>query len=299
MSERITKPRHAITLRTYGELEQFAEAFGAGKLNLLILVGAAGIAKSQTLRGVVGRRAFWVEGNATAFGIYQGLCEHRDSPVVIDDVDSLYSDPGAVRLLKCLCQTDPMKRLAWYSGAAGTAASGGIPREFETTSRVCIIANQWKELNANVAAVQDRGHVVFFEPTPEEVHVKTSEWFWDQEVFDWFAEYLHLIPEPSMRHYVRAAELKAAGLDWVKVMLSDAVPEKALLVAKLRADASYREERERVEAFKRLGGGGQTTYYKWSKRIRAPVGSELSKIELPNARSAERPTLRVVREDVG
>ena len=44
MTERITKPRHAITLTSYAELEQFAQAFGAGKLNLLMLAGAAGIA---------------------------------------------------------------------------------------------------------------------------------------------------------------------------------------------------------------------------------------------------------------
>ena len=163
--------------------------------------------------------------NATAFGMYHGLFENRDRPVVMDDVDSLYTDAAAVRLLKCLCQTDPVKRLAWYSAAAGSGA--GLPRDFETTSRVCVIANEWKELNANVAAVQDRGHVVFFEPSPEEIHRKTAEWFWDQEVFDWFAVYLHLIPAPSMRHYIRAAELKAAGLDWVKVLLSDTVPAKA------------------------------------------------------------------------
>lgn len=36
------------------ELEEFAEAFGEGKLNLLILIGSAGIAKSQTLRRVAG-----------------------------------------------------------------------------------------------------------------------------------------------------------------------------------------------------------------------------------------------------
>ena len=86
-------------------------------------------------------------------------------------------------------------------------------------------------------------------------------------MFKWFSEYLHLIPEPSMRHYIRAAELKAAGPDWVKALLSDAVPVKTLLVAKLRAGPSFAEERDRVEAFKRLGVGGRTTYHKWAGRI--------------------------------
>ncbi len=291
MTERISKPRHAITVTTYEELQQFVEAFAANKLNLLILVGAAGIAKSQMLRAVVGGRAFWVEGNATAFGIYQGIFQHLDESIVIDDVDSLYSDRAAVRLLKCVCQTDYVKRVGWHSATANLVAAG-IPREFETRSRVCIIANEWKSLNANVAAVQDRGHLVFFEPTPQEIHLQVAQWFWDQEVFDWFAEYLHLMPEPSMRHYVRAAELKEAGLDWVKVLLSDTVPEKALLIAKLKADPAYAEERDRVAAFGQLSGGGQTTYYKWAKRIRSPVDVSQLKMSLLNARRP--PALRVV-----
>ncbi len=38
----------------------------------------------------------------------------------------------------------------------------GIPREFTTRSRVVIMSNEWKTLNKNVAALHDRGHVVFF-----------------------------------------------------------------------------------------------------------------------------------------
>ena len=165
MTERTTKPRHAITLRTYSDSKSSPSVFGEGKLNLLILIGAAGIAKSQTLRAR-GRRAGLLGGGKRhrLWHVPGALFENRDRPVVIDDVDSLYTDAAAVRLLKCLCQTDPVKRLAWYSAAAGAGA--GLPREFETTSRVCVIANEWKEINANVAAVQDRGHVVFFEPTP-------------------------------------------------------------------------------------------------------------------------------------
>lgn len=292
MTASISKPRRAITLRTYAELRQYAEAFGTGGLNLLILIGSPGIAKSKTIQQVVADRACWLEGNATPFGIYQAVYEHLDQPIVIDDVDSLYCDRAAVRLLKCLCQTDPVKTVAWHSNALGPRAE--IPRSFSTTSRVCIIANEWKELNANISAVQDRGLVVFFEPTPEEIHRQVAEWFWDQVVFDWFGQYLHLIPEPSMRHYVQASELKDLGLDWVQVMLSDTVPEKALLVAKLKADPSYLDEADRVRAFQELGGGAQTTYYKWAKRIRSPVGTSALRLKVKGKQPVIGPRLRVV-----
>lgn len=282
MTERVTKPKHSITLTDYAALDRLIAAFGEGKLNLIILVGPAGVAKSQTARRSLGVDCCWIEGNATSFGIYNELYKHRNLPVVIDDVDSLYSDKAAVRLLKCVCQTDAVKSVAWHSAAASLAKEG-IPQAFDTTSRVLIIANDWKTMDVNVAAVQDRGHLVFFEPTAEEIHLQVANWFWDQDVFNWFADHLHLIPEHSMRHYVRATELKSAGMDWVNVLLSDTIPEKALMIAQLRANPAFIEERERVKRFTELGGGGQTTWYKWSKRLQ-PAGDKSNlKIELKNA----------------
>ena len=50
MTARITKPQQAFTVTTYDELHRFVRAFADGHLNLLILIGAACIAKSQTVK---------------------------------------------------------------------------------------------------------------------------------------------------------------------------------------------------------------------------------------------------------
>jgi hypothetical protein len=50
---------------TYAKLEEYLQAFAGGHLNLLILVGEAGIAKSRTVRAALGNSACWIEGNAT------------------------------------------------------------------------------------------------------------------------------------------------------------------------------------------------------------------------------------------
>lgn len=280
MTKRKSGPAHAIEVTTYEELRTFAAAFSKGTLNLLILIGRAGISKSQTMRSVVSDDVCWIESNATAYGIYSKLYQHQNQPVVIDDVDALYSDKAAVRLLKCLCQTDAVKNVAWHTAAAG--AGTNVPREFQTTSQVCIIANDWKSLDANTAAVEDRGHLVMFDPPPEEVHREVGKWFWDQPIYDWFADHLHLMPTLSMRHYIRAFELRESGIDFVKVLLADSVSPKALLVSRIKADPAFSEERERVAEFERLGGGGQTTWYKWSKRIRAPHETSGLKVALTN-----------------
>ena len=267
MTARITAPQGVITVSTYDELHRFVHAFAAGHLNLLILIGPAGVAKSQTVRQAVGEDACWIEGNASAFGIYSKLYRHRDSLVVIDDVDSLYSDRAAIRLLKCLCQTDARKHVAWETGAVGRD-SRDTPREFVTSSRVIIIANDWKTIDQNVAAVQDRGHLISFCPTPEEVHRRVGTWFKNQAIYEWFGEHLHLIPNLSMRLYVRAAELQAAGINWVQHLLAD-IPHKSRLVAELRADPSFASEAERIEAFQARGGGSRATYFNHKKKLRA------------------------------
>jgi hypothetical protein len=89
MTKRKTTPHGALHVTSYEKLETFAAKFRQGHFNLLIIVGGAGLAKSQTIRQTVGDLALWIEGSATAFGMYQELWKHRDRPVVIDDVDAL------------------------------------------------------------------------------------------------------------------------------------------------------------------------------------------------------------------
>ncbi len=50
MSDQTTRPKQSVVVTTYAELEQYVRAFAAGNLNLLILIGRAGLAKSQSVR---------------------------------------------------------------------------------------------------------------------------------------------------------------------------------------------------------------------------------------------------------
>ena len=99
-----------LRLTTYERLGEDLGAFAKGHFHLMILVGAGGIAKSRSVRAVLGDKGCWIEGNATPFGMYAKLYRHRDQFVVIDDVDGLYADRSGVRLLECLCQT-----VAWLA----------------------------------------------------------------------------------------------------------------------------------------------------------------------------------------
>ena len=77
-----------------------------------------------------------------------------------------------------------------------------------------------------------------FEPSAAEVHRKAGTWFDDAEIYEWFAANLHRVREPSMRHYVRARELKAAGMDWTEVLAAEAENKRERLAAELLASAA-------------------------------------------------------------
>jgi hypothetical protein len=275
---RLGRPDGALHLASYAKLEEYLRAFACGHLNLLILVGQAGIAKTRTVRAVLGRSACWIEGNATPFGMYAKLYRHRDQFVVIDDVDSLYADKAGIRLLKCLCQTEEEKTVAWHTDAR-SLEKHAIPREFTTKSRVIIICNDWKTLNRNVAALQDRGHVLVFQPSAAEVHRKAGEWFDDTEIYAWFGANLHRMREPSFRHYVRARELKAAGMDWTEVLAVDAENVRARLAAEILASSSYRSTGEKIQAFVKQGGGCRATFFNYRRRLSDAVAEKTAKAE--------------------
>jgi hypothetical protein len=263
---RFSAPDSSITLHTYAALEGYVQAFAKGHINLLILVGPPGLAKSRTVRAILRDDACWIEGNATAFGMYLQLYRNRDRFVVIDDVDSLYSDRNGIRLLKCLCQTEETKTVAWHS-AARSLEKAGIPREFVTTSRVVIICNDWRTLNRNVAALQDRGHVLVFRPTAAEVHARAAEWFRDTEILAWFAANLDRIPDPSLRLYLRAAELRRAGMDWAECLPLTPENRRLRLVMELKSDISHPNEESRVRMFVERGGGCRATYFNYARRM--------------------------------
>ena len=264
-------PPHALRLATYAELDAYVGAFAAGHLQLLLLFGPPGVGKSRCLRQALDGRAGWLSGQATPLGIYLQAYAHRHQPLVLDDVDGLYADRSGIRLLKALCQTEPVKTLGWHT-ATPILELRHVPPQFSTTSRVALIGNDWKTLNADVAALEDRGHVLAFEPTALEVHRQAAAWFWDQTVFDFVAAQLHVVARHSLRTYRQAWELKQAGLDWRRAVLSRCLTGPALLVARLQADPSFASQAARVRAFIAAGAGCRATYFQHARKLR-PVAA--------------------------
>jgi hypothetical protein len=286
MSRALKPAVGGIHLTTYQELARIVQAFASGHLQLLILIGGHGLGKSRCVRQALAGQACWLEGNLSVFGLYCQLWQHRHRPIVLDDIDGWYAQRDGVRLLKSLTQSERIKTVSWHTEAP-TLKQRRIPQQFRTSSRVAIIANEWQTLNHNVAALQDRGHVVFFEPSALEVHRQAATWFWDQEIFDFVQARLHCLAEASLRHYLAAWELKKAGLDWRSLILSRCLSGRALLVAQVQADSRYSSEAQRVRAFVAAGGGSRATYFNWSRKLQAPT--LIPAIHLRHQRPAAKP----------
>jgi hypothetical protein len=222
------------------------------------------------MRQAVGANGCCIEGHATPFGVYRLLWRHRHRPVILDDADSLFQNPEGLRLLKALCQSEAIKQVSWQSDNR-TLKEENIPREFQTTSKVAIVANQWCPRTADVAALEDRGHILVFQPSALEVHVRTANWFWCQEILDFFGERVGLITQPSMRHYLAAWELRQAGLDWKAYVLSRFLSGTALRVAQLKTNLAFATEEERAQAFVDAGDGCRATYFAHAKKLRPDV----------------------------
>ena len=289
-------PEGCIHVSKYDDLENYASLFAAGRLSLLLIIGRPGTSKSQTVKSSLRKRPhLYIETHATALGMYRELFEHKDLPVAIDDLDSLYADRTSVRLLKSLCNTDAVKTVRWLSNASGIGyGRDETPPQFETRSSVCMIANKWETINENVRAIEDRAIIVHFDPSPLEVHQKVASWFDDQVVYDFIQDHLHMIAEPSMRHYKKGSQLRRAGRsDWQERLLEICgVDAKARAVVALMMDPDIGGENRRAAAFEERGFGNRDTYFSRKKRLGLPM--DLPRVSLPNALprvvSTEEPT---------
>lgn len=256
------------TIRTYEELNKYTQAFAKGTYNLLFLIGNPGQSKSRMLHETMGKRSgshLWVEGTVSAFKLYQKLWQERHQPLIMDDVDQIYTDRGLVRLMKCLCNTEDSKKVSWGTDSRQLDALE-IPNEFFTRSKVCIIANHWKSLTQHVGSLSDRGVMIHFDPSPEEIHKKAKSFFKDKEILDFIQQYLPCLETLSLRLYKNAEFLKDSGLDWRRPLLETMGLLEVTIFHELIHDKSYTTGERRMLEFCRRTGLSRPKWFEAQKQ---------------------------------
>lgn len=259
---------------TYQELTRLVNYF-ANEGSNIIVVGAPGLSKTTIVEKAVGDLGRKLDGNVTAFELYKLLHRHKDELIILDDIDSLYNNQSAVRLLKQACQTTSVKTVSWHSKAPDIGdGADQVPATFETTSRFIIIANEWKTRNQNVGAIVDRGILLNFEPSPEEVHRYVSGWFNDDEVLQFIGLLLPAATAVSARVYIQASHLRKAGLPWQRLICSTlGVSERTQKLIEL--ESSRLKPMERAKAYQEATGVSQAAYYRHIKKLKRPARVEV------------------------
>lgn len=272
-----------LTITTFAEQEQWVNAFlKEDGLNLLFMVGNPGIGKSAAFKAKLDdeKHHYINAARLTTFQLYKQLFKVRNKAVILDDVDDALKHSDMARLLMALCETDDNARtVAWLGTESQLKVQKGnkvvrIPQQFQTTSRVCTICNDWAILTTRFGALLDRGTVIFFDPDAAEVHRFAGRWFHDEEVYVFIGEHLGDISRHSMRFYVNAASLKRLGLDWKAALLESWTNEQTRgdamekLVQRLLADSTFKTDKERIAAFEdHHEGGSRRTWFHIKKKL--------------------------------
>ena len=208
-------PDNFDLITTYEELSQYTKAFANRSIVFVLLVGSPGSGKSRQLKcDLVEKRHTWIDNHASNLGLYCSVYEADGSPIVLDDINHLLKNKMACSLMKALTQTEKTRSVSWES-TAKALEERKVPRRFETSSPICLIANLWDGSDADMAAIQDRALPVAFYPSAETIHNRVLELGWcDKDVCKFIGQHLPDIPQPSMREYFQAMTYRKAGMDW-------------------------------------------------------------------------------------
>jgi hypothetical protein len=269
-------PKGATIIRTYADFYGEMDAFEHSERNLLIVVGPPGTSKSTAARDYL-KNARIIQGGSTPYRLYQELYENRDLPIVLDDADKVFRDKNGVFLLKLLTQTDPTKVIQWNSNTV-EIRSGVLPAEFTTTSRAMIVANSWPQDDPDIAAVESRGHLVYFDPSLKELHQFAGGFCKDVEVYKFIGEHLDFFDRLDLRLYFKACQFKATGLRkgdagvWKRFVLSQMMDDERRFALELLKDASFASDNQRAREYSRITGQSDRTFYRHRTDIRLRRG---------------------------
>lgn len=208
-------PDNFDLITSYKELMQYTKAFSKRDIAFLLLVGSPGSGKSRQMQDdLAGRRHVWIDNHASNLGLYCSVYEAENSPVVLDDINHFFKSKMACSLMKALTQTEKSRSVSWES-TAKALAERNVPRRFETSSSICLIANKWSGTDPDMAAIQDRALPVAFYPSAETIHNRVFELGWcEKSIWKFIGKHLAKIPKPSMREYYQAMLYRNAGMDW-------------------------------------------------------------------------------------
>lgn len=274
LTTEMTKKKEEIEpdeeMTTFAELRKLRDQFFAGHYRLLILLGVPGRSKSWEFEQwcyAHPDKCWYIRGHENPKAFYSGCYEHQHYDIVLDDVEVLWRKQEGRVHIRALSEHTPLRTM--QRDIDREMKRRGIPKQFTTTSNICLICNKLKMADHDEwEAVADRGHVVLFKPNNEEIHRNAARWFWDQEIFTWVGERLcHCgFRKPfGARIYTTLWGWKKGGQQWQRK--AEKLLDKDFAVF-LKAMKQNSKPADRVSAFIKATGRDERTYYHWQERYK-------------------------------
>ncbi len=259
-----------ITINNYKDLRFWVSVFAEDKTDLLIIEGRAGLGKSRIVNETLNGKAAKILGHCTPLGFYLTCFYNTDRSLIVDDIESLLTSKELIGLLKQICETEKEKTISWISTSSKLKDA---PSEFKTSSKVCIVCNDFRVLTKKIHAVQDRGWHIRFEPTVEEI-LSQIALIKDksndipkqirEEVYGIIEKYAGVSTGLSLRNYVKGCELAGKTKDWKDWLLKDLqINEKLILVNSLMERFDTDKQRLAVWMAK---GYSERSYWLYKKK---------------------------------
>lgn len=256
------RPLNAELISTYEKLRFYANKFGDGFYNCLIIIGPPGTFKSTIIHAATRGNAHVISGHSSPYQVFCEIQDNIDRLLIIDDSDGLYQEKSGQRLLKSLTNPVEQKTVCWTTNKP---ISEGRATKFVTRSRVCIIDNAWNSNNDHLQALEDRSRLMLFDPKPLEVHqeLKRMNWFNDIEIYDFISEHLRFFKNLSGRTYVKAKEAKNAGEDWRSLLLNQVKNDfdKQLLLVETDPNFANKPVHDRCMEWISRTNGSRASYF--------------------------------------
>jgi hypothetical protein len=151
-------------------VETFVKQVASGKFRSLIVNGHPGIGKTHSVTKFLEAYAKGnytvLQGRVTLLSLYATLHAYksRGKVVVLDDVDSVFSDVQGLNILKAVMDTTAKRQVHWLS-TTGRLNTMGLPENFIFNGGVILISNVGfgggsGKLVTHLNALKDRSYCV-------------------------------------------------------------------------------------------------------------------------------------------
>jgi len=230
----------------FDQLEAMTRAVKSGAIRALIVSGPPGVGKShgvervldryQVLEDLGGPKKYEViKGAMSALGLYVKLYNYssKDSVVVFDDCDSIFSDELSLNILKAALDSKKRRMIHWNTDSI-KLRSEGVPSQFCFEGSAIFITNlkfdrARGKIREHLAALESRCHYMDLTINTDREKLlrirqitsdgMLTDYKFEPTVVESIIQFVesnqHRLRELSLRTVVKAADLvKAFPRDW-------------------------------------------------------------------------------------